>query len=67
MRLRATPLDAPIVDGRPSNVFFLDLPIEHSGGGAFAQIVVDEGYTPLVSKVDLADYVHIILDMEKSA
>ena len=47
--------------GSPSNVFFLDLPIEHSGGGAFVQIVVDEGYTPLVSKVDLADYFHTIL------
>ena len=47
--------------GSPNNVFFLDLPIEHTGGDASALIVVDEGYTLLVSKVDLADYVHIIL------
>ena len=50
-----------IVDGRPGNVFFLDLPIEHTGGDAFTLIVVDEGYTLQVSKVDLADYFHTIL------
>ena len=50
-----------IVDGRPGNMFFLDLPIEHTSGDAFAVIVVDEGYTLLASKVDLADYFHTIL------
>ena len=50
-----------IVDGRPGNMFFLDLPIEHTGGDAFAVMVVDEGHTLLASKVDLADYFHTIL------
>ena len=37
------------------------MPIEHTAGDAFTVIVVDEGYTLLASKVDLADYFHTIL------
>ena len=50
-----------IVDGRPGNMFFLDLPIEFTCGDAFCAIIVDEGYTLVASKVDLADYFHTIL------
>ena len=30
--LKANGMLRPIVDGRPGNVFFLDLPMEHCGG-----------------------------------
>ena len=42
-------------------MFFLDLPIEFTCGDAFCAIIVDEGYTLVASKVDLADYFHTIL------
>ena len=51
----------PIVDGRPGNVFFLELPMEHCCGDDLCCIIVDDGYTLLVAKVDLADYFHTIL------
>ena len=51
----------PIVDGRPGNVFFLELPMEHCGGDDLCCMIVDDGYTLLVAKVDLADYFHTIL------
>ena len=41
-------------------MFFRNLLIEHTGGNAFALIVVDEGCTFLVRKVDLVDYFHTI-------
>ena len=59
--LRASGLLRPIVDARPGNVFFLEVPIEHCGGDDLCCIIVDEGYTLLVAKVDLADYFHTIL------
>ena len=59
--LRANGMLRPIVDGRPGNVFFLDLPMEHCGGDDLCCIIVDEGHTLLVAKVDLADYFHTIL------
>ena len=59
--LKANGMLRPIVDGRPGNVFFLDLPMEHCGGDDLCCIIVDEGHTLLVAKVDLADYFHTIL------
>ena len=59
--LEANGMLRPIVDGRPGNVFFLDLPMEHCGGDDLCCIIVDEGHTLLVAKVDLADYFHTIL------
>jgi len=45
-----------IVDGRPGNMFFLDLPIEHTGGDAFAVMVVDEGHTLLARSTWLTTF-----------
>ena len=48
--LKANGMLRLILDGRPGNIFFLELPMEHCGGGDLCCIIVDEGYTLLVAK-----------------